>query len=991
MNVEEFVAQRTQQQETGAERLEPEAAAALEQRQPEQPAEQWAAELVAGAVLMYLATRTAETDGAPIPEVDVEVFRATLLNALERTTVTEPGPERAEQVRRLAMWLSVAAINAATYDAITLSDRDSWGAQWLTMRDSSVRRLHRPLDGERRAFGQTFAVGNYQLRYPGEPVGPPEVWINCRCVLRRVAMEMPDTLVAAPRTPSEHEDTWGMVALAPADPETVAVENGDPPEELHVTLFYLGDDVTAMREPAVEAVQLGAARAARIGPAKATVAGVGTLGDHDPRATVLFLNGAGISDARQALTAEMWDYGSEEFPEQFEPFIPHMTLGYGLDPNDYQDMIGREILLDRVDVHLGGNVTTHTNDSVIVAAGAVAEITEDDLAMLAEAPVERVPWHGVLAPEGVWSGDRRRFQPESLRWRDLPLPLMFQRAKSDGHDGAVIVGQITEIVRDAFGLMRARGYFNDTPEAEQAIALLGDGDMRGVSVDVDDHDFELNTDTGALDMVTARICGATLCAIPAFAEAFIALGDWEDETIAAMEEQFSGTVVEMAISEKPWDGSSSRYTDEEWFQATLIHTNGDSRVKSDNKLPILEPNGDLSRAGVHAAAARLNQVDATPEQIAHAKGALRGAYRRLGEEPPESIAAAGGTMEFRRGPGWVTHPEETRRLHTYWTRGPGAAKIRWGTPGDFNRCRQQLAKYLPANFLARTCAEWHHDATGSWPGRGREHVLRDGALRRIAEAFDVPLDLVGGTTAFTVGASPAPTKPKLPPVEFFANPGLSEPTHPTLTSDGHYFGHIAVWDSCHLDYREVCVTPPTSPSDYAYFATGVIETTGGLVPVGQVTFDTEHADEKLTPALAQAHYANTATAVADVFVGEDEIGIWFSGVLRPNVDDELADRIMKHRLSGDWRRIRGSFELVAALAVNMPAYPMRARVAFAGAQQMSLIGAGMLADRTAVPEPLDLDSLADELERRQQRRARAAAVRAKMNAMSAADVAAVME
>lgn len=974
MNVEEFVAQRRTGQEAAAAEIRPAVEQSLAQYEEDAAPESWVGPAVAAALAVYVATHEAEAPGIPVPGVSLDSFQASITQALDLTTPVEE-PERSAQADRLAMWLAVAAINAATYDAMTSADRGTWAAQWLTMRDTSVRRLHRPMDGQRRSFGQTFEIAGYELRYPGEPVGPPEIWINCRCVLRRVAMEMPDTLVAAPRTPSEHEDTWGMVALAPANPEQLAVEGGDPAEELHITLFFLGDDVTVMNPAAVEAVQLGAARAAKSVPDVVSVAGVGMLGDSEPKATVLFLNGAIISNAREALTAEMWDYGSEEFPPQFEPFIPHMTLGYGLDPNDFEHLVGQEILLDRVDVHLGGNVTTHTNDSAIVAAGAM-DVAEEDLTPLPDeaAPVERVPWHGVLAPEGVWSGDRRRFAPESLRWRDLPLPLMFQRAKSEGHDGATIVGQITEIVRDAFGLMRARGYFNSTPEAEEAIALLGDGDMRGVSVDVDDHDFELNTDTGELDMLTARICGATLCAIPAFAEAFIALGDWEDETIAAMEGQFSETVVEMAISEGAWDGSSSRYTDEQWFQATLIHTNGDSRVKSDNKLPILEPNGDLSRAGVHAAASRLNQVDATPEQIASAKGALRGAYRKLGEEPPEVIAAAGGTMEFKRGPGWVTHPEETRRLHTYWTRGPGAAKIRWGTPGDFNRCRTQLAKYLPPNFLNRTCAEWHHDATGSWPGPGREHAVADAG-------------------AFTVGAMPAPPRPVLPPLEFFANPGLTEPTHPTLTEDGHYFGHIAVWDSCHLDYREICVTPPTSPSDYAYFATGVLETQGGFVPVGQITFDAEHADEKLTPALAQAHYANTATAVADVFVGEDEVGIWFSGVLRPEVDDELVARIMKHRLSGDWRRIRGNFELVAALAVNMPAYPMRAKVAFAGAQQMSLIGAGMLSARPAdmLPPGTDLDALAEALERRQERRARAAAVRAKMNEMSAADVAAVME
>lgn len=35
-------------------------------------------------------------------------------------------------------------------------------------------------------------------------------------------------------------------------------------------------------------------------------------------------------------------------------------------------------------------------------------------------------------------------------------------------------------------------------------------------------------------------------------------------------------------------------------------------------------------------------------------------------------------------------------LRRYWSAGPGAAKIRWGTPGDWTRCTRQLHKYMGA-------------------------------------------------------------------------------------------------------------------------------------------------------------------------------------------------------------------------------------------------------------------------------------------------------
>jgi len=68
--------------------------------------------------------------------------------------------------------------------------------------------------------------------------------------------------------------------------------------------------------------------------------------------------------------------------------------------------------------------------------------------------------------------------------------------------------------------------------------------------------------------------------------------------------------------------------------------------------------------------------------------------------------------------GKVTHPGSTERLMAYWSKGAGAAKIAWGTPGDFNRCRVQLAKYVKAGReLDGLCANLHHRALGVWPGR----------------------------------------------------------------------------------------------------------------------------------------------------------------------------------------------------------------------------------------------------------------------------------
>jgi len=71
-----------------------------------------------------------------------------------------------------------------------------------------------------------------------------------------------------------------------------------------------------------------------------------------------------------------------------------------------------------------------------------------------------------------------------------------------------------------------------------------------------------------------------------------------------------------------------------------------------------------------------------------------------------------GAAVIRAG-GMVTNPSGTERLHQYWVHGEGAAKIRWGQPGDFDRCVLHLGKFIkdPQGY----CNLAHHAALGIWP------------------------------------------------------------------------------------------------------------------------------------------------------------------------------------------------------------------------------------------------------------------------------------
>ena len=205
------------------------------------------------------------------------------------------------------------------------------------------------------------------------------------------------------------------------------------------------------------------------------------------------------------------------------------------------------------------------------------------------------------------------------------------------------------------------------------------------------------------------------------------------------------------------------------------------------------------------------------------------------------------------------------------------------------------------------------EPTGSMVGRRMDALTPIEPLRERPDGASVRASAIGDK----------------PPAEWFADPGLSEQTPFTVTDDGRVFGHLATWGTCHTGFPQECVTAPTSASRYAYFRTGAVLTADGTeVPTGRVTMDTLHAGRRLGAADTSAHYEHTGIAVADVAAGEDEHGIWIAGALRKGVTEEQVEVLRASPLSGDWRSIGGRLELVAALAVNSPGFPIpRALVA----------------------------------------------------------------
>lgn len=180
-------------------------------------------------------------------------------------------------------------------------------------------------------------------------------------------------------------------------------------------------------------------------------------------------------------------------------------------------------------------------------------------------------------------------------------------------------------------------------------------------------------------------------------------------------------------------------------------------------------------------------------------------------------------------------------------------------------------------------------------------------------------------------------------LDWFNDPDLPGPTPLHVTDEGRIYGHLATWGTCHIGFDGACVTPPKSEAGYGYFHTGAVRVEGEDVPVGQITLGTGHADLAASLNETVAHYDNTGSCVADVSVGEDDYGIWVSGALRQGAD---VDAVRAAALSGDWRNVNGNLELVAALAVNVPGFPIpRVAARVASGEQVSLVASGVVEQR----------------------------------------------
>ena len=131
-------------------------------------------------------------------------------------------------------------------------------------------------------------------------------------------------------------------------------------------------------------------------------------------------------------------------------------------------------------------------------------------------------------------------------------------------------------------------------------------------------------------------------------------------------------------------------------------------LRSSTKPPVIE----LDKESLNDVLLQMSETEKTPSKDIEEFSTLKNINSIF-----DAFVAAGG-LDRNRG-----NAEELRR---YWTTGKGAAKIRWGTPGDWTRCVRQLSKYMGPRAKGY-CQLRHKDATGVYTGSrlnpGRENSI----------------------------------------------------------------------------------------------------------------------------------------------------------------------------------------------------------------------------------------------------------------------------
>lgn len=537
-----------------------------------------------------------------------------------------------------------------------------------------------------------------------------------------------------------------------------------------------------------------------------------------------------------------------------------------------------------------GEYVTQTTASTAPVTTSISDVPAGhvrvgDGSFMTEAEFEKArKWSGTLVVEGVTTGDGREFSPDALQWADQVL-IRWQKETAHGgeHDVTVTVGRADAVWRDGGQIMGAGVLDLKSPDGFEIYRRLNDGFAGGISIDADD------------------IAEADVEAI------------WPEGPAGGDDDALR---LLFAKPEKiVYHGGRIR-------AATLV----DIPAFVDAKIALV---GD----GIDALAASLASV------------------------PALTLGAVGTHSTATSDSAWDVGVNE-KRLPSPMTTAVARECYAWLDDGAVTdgKVTKSAGKFLhheidadgkPGAANLTACASGIGILNG---GRGGTTVPvsdQQGIYQHLAahlrDANQEPPPAQFNDVTLVAAAEQARIDAWQPPRAWFDNPGLTVPVGITITDQGRVYGHAAEWGECHVGFDDICVSPPFEDA-HPYFMTGeVICADGSRVAVGQITVSTGHAPLSYRASRAAEHYDNTGSVVADIVVGNDDVGIWVAGAIRPHAESaRVHDLRASGRVSGDWRRIGGELRLVGMLGVNVAGFHLRTRARIASGMPQSLVAAGFM-------------------------------------------------
>ncbi len=742
------------------------------------------------------------------------------------------------------------------------------------------------------------------------------------------------------------------VEPTPLQKAALAVGGGEPPERLHVTLCALGA-IDTLDEGARQIISsVLASFGPQVGPIEGSIGGIGWFGASDAM-TLGLVDAPGLSSLRSVICNALADAGYAPLADH--DFTPHVTLAYG--QVDATDKVGQPVTFNELRLRWGAEVLAFD----LIGSGAPPAAPEP-LPEVPPAPPEEVPAVAVdtiPAPAAAAIA----FADEPVESTQPPVDiasvpddaLAMELARRLANEAVRSVEDAGGVVPPAAHAMLEQEALHELDEAlRDVIEDLTDDMNEPAEAEEPEEPAEVVAEMPTAAAIRARLRAraAALADVPMIGAEGEPIGEIVGapvETVTCPECGMEVVATEEGLC--PGCGAAltetevvmaSEVPDAEWEGVLTVEgvMSGDNRMIGEGSLTWRDLPVPLMLQTVNAPGhdgavfcGWIHEVERVGASIigrgtftdddagAQARGILAdpAGAKRFGV----SVDIDSVQMVFADPSGVELSPDEAIEAHMF---GGGADVVEMIVSGRVMGATltpfpafQEAHVYLlgPAEDAAEALVASAAGPIWRTTSPANLGLAGQGRLTALVASGGAPDELHPSGDLFQL-------RPMDEPEPFSVGAPLPDGTIPC-------YGLVAQWGTCHIGDTARCTEVPRS-NDFRSFYTGkkVLTAEGNLLSVGPIIMDTVHPNLWAQASDAQAFYAHTGCAVADVRLYTNEHGIVAAGVVSPDATPAQIRRLRASDISPDWRPMGGEHKLVSLLAVNTSGFLVEGIAASAG-------------------------------------------------------------